>query len=50
MAVVRTIDPQKAILELQISPGCEDLIFELLGYLKENEDINLSPRESGVGG
>lgn len=43
MAVVRTIDPYEALIELQISPGCEGLISELLVYLRKNEAINLTP-------
>lgn len=39
IAVLKTIDPYKAIIELQISPGCEDIIFELLDALKEQEAI-----------
>ena len=41
MAVLRTIDPHKAVIELQISPGCQDLIFELLESLRKNEQINM---------
>lgn len=41
MAVVRTIDPYAALIELQISPGCEDFIFELLDDLKKNEGIEI---------
>ena len=37
MAVVRTIDPQEALIELQISPGCEDLIQELTDHLAEKK-------------
>jgi len=39
IAVVKTIDPYKAIIELQISPGCEDIIFELLDGLKKQEGV-----------
>jgi hypothetical protein len=39
IAIVKTIDPYKAIIELQISPGCEDIIFELLDALKKQEGI-----------
>jgi hypothetical protein len=39
IAVLKTIDPYKAIIELQISPGCEDIIFELLDALKGQEGI-----------
>ena len=41
MAIVRTVDPHVALIELQISPGCDDLIFELLNSLRENEGIGL---------
>ena len=41
MAVVRTIDPYKAAIELRISPGCESLVFDLLDYLNKNEGIKL---------
>jgi len=44
MAVVRTIDPYEALIELQISPGCEDLVSELLEHLRKNEAINLDPQ------
>jgi len=41
MAVLKTIDPYKAIVELQISPGCKTLVLELLDSLKERERIRL---------
>ena len=50
MAVVRTVDPQAALIELQISPGCEGFILELLDALVENESINIIPQiEKGYG-
>jgi len=45
MAVVTTIDPQAALIELQVSPGCEDLIFELVNSLREDEGIKLNQVE-----
>lgn len=42
MAVVRTLDPYEALIEIQISPGCEDLILEVLESLKRVESLNLS--------
>ena len=39
MAVVTTIDPYTALIELQISPGCESLVFELLDSLADVESI-----------
>ena len=41
MAVLRTIDPHKAVIELQISPGCDNMVLELLDSLKEQEGIKL---------
>ena len=41
MAVVRTVDPCAATIELLIAPGCEDLILRLIGALRENEGIPL---------
>ena len=35
MAVVSTLDPGKAYLEIRISPGCERLISEVLDSLRE---------------
>jgi hypothetical protein len=35
MAVVRTLDPHAAFIEIMISPGCEDQVFELLDSLRE---------------
>ena len=35
MAVVSTLDPDKAYLEIRISPGCEQLISGLLDSLRE---------------
>jgi hypothetical protein len=41
MAVVRTVDPGEATIELLIAPGCEDLISRLLAVLREKEGIRL---------
>ena len=42
MAVVKTIDPYAALIELQISPGCETLVFELLDSLADVESIPIN--------
>ena len=42
MAVVKTIDPYAALIELQISPGCETLVFELLDSLSNVESIPIN--------
>lgn len=41
MAVVRTIDPRAGLIEIQISPFCENLVFDLLNSLVEEEGIRL---------
>ncbi|MCD4717809.1 MAG: DUF4911 domain-containing protein [Desulfobacterales bacterium] len=35
MAVVRTINPHEAFIEIMISPGCEDQVLDLLDSLRE---------------
>ncbi len=42
IAVVRTIDPRAALVELQVSPGCENLIHEILDHLATHENIPIS--------
>jgi hypothetical protein len=39
MAVVRTIDPHRALIEIRISPGCEDMVSELLDSLAREEGL-----------
>jgi len=41
MAVVSTIDPYKAYIEIRISPGCEDIVSEILDSLREKEGIEI---------
>lgn len=47
MAVVRTLDPNKAEIEIMISPGCEEIIHKILESLriKEGLKIVLQPGE-----
>ena len=39
MAVVTTLDPYKASIEIRISPECEDLVLDLLDSLVKEEGI-----------
>ena len=41
MAVVRTVDPHQARIEVTISPGCEALVFQLLHSLRDREGLNI---------
>jgi hypothetical protein len=40
MGVVRTIDPQAALIEVQVAPGCEPLFFDLMDSLARDEGIS----------
>jgi hypothetical protein len=42
MAVLRTIDPHRAVIELMISPGCQDLIMKLLLHLQNQEKMKIN--------
>ena len=44
MVVVRTVDPQKGLVELLIAPGCQNLIAELLDDLLRREALRLIPQ------
>ena len=46
LAVVRTLDPHGASIELLISPGCEDLVSKLLESLTKEDGIALVPQEA----
>ena len=39
VAVVSTLDPQQGILHIQVAPGCEDILDDLVTSLKNNEKI-----------
>ncbi len=41
MALVSTVDPHKAMIELKISPGCEGMILELLESFRRDEGIKI---------
>ncbi len=41
MAVVSTLDPNEAYVEIRISPGCEALVFELLDFLVREEGLKI---------
>lgn len=49
LAVVRTLDPHGASIELLISPGCEGLVSKLLESLTKDDGIVLVPVETPRG-
>jgi len=49
MAFLKTIDPHQALIELEISPGCERFILDLLDHLRINEKIRIAPMVDNEG-
>ena len=45
MALVRTIDPNKALIEVYVAPGCERFVEELIDSLKKDEGIEIERYE-----
>lgn len=39
MGVVSTIDPQAALIEVQVAPGCEEMFSELVVSLAKYEGV-----------
>lgn len=48
MAFLKTIEPFQAIIELEISSGCEMIVFELLESLRKYEQIQIVPIKDEV--
>lgn len=44
MALVRTLDPEEARIELLVAPGCEATLFTLIESLKTEEGILLEKK------
>ncbi len=47
MGVVRTVDPQEALIEVQVAPGCEDFFSELVNSLAKDESIVIEKQTKG---
>jgi len=43
MAVVRTVEPGTAVIELLIAPGCESLVADLVEDLMRRENLTMEP-------
>lgn len=41
MAVVRTLDPHAALIEVLISPGCEKEVCALLDSMRHKENLRI---------
>lgn len=46
MAVVSTLDPLTALIEVRIAPGCEEMVFQLLDFLKHREGLDIERVET----
>ena len=44
MAVVKTLDPRKALIEVLIAPGCQDQVVQLVEDLVKREGIKMIPQ------
>jgi len=42
MALVSTIDPHIALIEVSIAPGCERLVLELMDALRKDDGLSIS--------
>jgi len=45
MAVVRTIDPATARIEIAIAPGCELIVEQLIEDLRKREGLRMDEEE-----
>jgi hypothetical protein len=46
IAFIKTIDPYQAIIELEISPGCDKYIYELFDFLRRQEHVHIEEMDS----
>jgi hypothetical protein len=45
MAVVRTVDPHSAKIEVTVAPGCESMLDQLIEDLRKSEEIQMNEIE-----
>jgi hypothetical protein len=50
MALVSTIDPHLALIEVTMAPGCEGMVLELVDALRKDEGLNISNPHNEVYG
>jgi len=48
MAVVKTLDPHNAYIEVRISPGCEALVLELMNSFSKEEGLKIEDLGSRI--
>ncbi len=45
MAMVRTLDPRRSLIEVMIAPGCETFVHDLLDSLSMQEGLRIGSVE-----
>ncbi len=48
MALVSTIDPHPALIEVSMAPGCETMVLELMDALRKDEGLNIIKSKNEV--
>jgi len=48
MALVSTIDPGPAYVEVRMAPGCEEIVTDLLGHLAREEGVGITRLDGGI--
>jgi hypothetical protein len=48
MALVSTLDPALAHVEIRIAPGCESMVTELLSHLAREEGVVIACLDGGL--
>ncbi|MFH1242374.1 MAG: hypothetical protein V1689_08435 [Pseudomonadota bacterium] len=46
MAIVKTLDPHTAYIEVRIAPGCEDYVLELMDSLSREEGLRIEKADA----
>lgn len=46
MAVVKTLDPGPALIEITAAPGCGEIVSEIIDSLRRDEGIHVLEEES----
>jgi tRNA-2-methylthio-N6-dimethylallyladenosine synthase len=48
MALVSTLDPAQAQVEIRIAPGCESIVTDLLDHLAREERVGIACLHGGL--
>jgi len=48
MALVSTLDPALAYVEIRIAPGCEGIVTDLLNHLAREEGVGVARLDGGL--